>query len=238
MSKLPRVEVDFTSLNSTPVGRLKLGPVDGPDGDPDLAALWLVREQRVLFYDAERQVEGTVDYVEHRGRPYWLGDPDWSTLVDSTVIEWSSEDQAHPVTLSEWAESLTQPARIRNFTRKPPRTGAKSSRCSSRAPRQQARLSTRYVLTRPRHPDKQRGETTMPDEQPHYSMLIQWSADDHVYIVSFPEWAAASHITHIHGTTYTEAAAAGADLLAFMIRTAMRDGEALPAATLYADTRT
>ena len=59
MSKLPRVEVDFTSLNSTPVGRLKLGPVDGPDGDPDLAALWLVREQRVLFYDAERQVEGS-----------------------------------------------------------------------------------------------------------------------------------------------------------------------------------
>ena len=76
------------------------------------------------------------------------------------------------------------------------------------------------------------------DERPHYSMLIQWSADDHVYIVSFPEWAATSHITHIHGTTYTEAAAAGADLLAFMIRTAMRDGEGLPAAALYADTRT
>jgi predicted RNase H-like HicB family nuclease len=78
----------------------------------------------------------------------------------------------------------------------------------------------------------------MSDERPHYSMLSQWSADDHVYIVSFPEWAAASHSTHIHGATYTAAAAAGADLLAFMIRTAMRDGEALPAATLYADTGT
>jgi hypothetical protein len=38
--------------------------------------------------------------------------------------------------------------------------------------------------------------------------------------------------THIHGATYTEAA--GADLLAFLIRTAMRDSEALPAPALYA----
>jgi predicted RNase H-like HicB family nuclease len=80
--------------------------------------------------------------------------------------------------------------------------------------------------------------TDTTDERPHYSMLIQWSANDHDYVVSFPEWAAASHITHIHGATYTEAAAAGADLLAFMIRTAKRDGEALPAPALYADIRT
>ena len=100
-SKLPRVEVDFTSLNSMPVGRLKLGPADGPAGDPDLAALWLVRGQRVLFYDAERHVEGTVDYVEHRGRPYWLGDPDWSTLVDNKVdtkLAPNTEKATHAIT--------------------------------------------------------------------------------------------------------------------------------------------
>jgi hypothetical protein len=97
-SKLPRVEVDFTSLNSTPVGRLKLGPVDGPDGDPDLVALWLVREHRVIFYDTERQVEGIVDYMEHRGRLYWLGDPDWSTLQDTKVdtkLAQASDEATH-----------------------------------------------------------------------------------------------------------------------------------------------
>ncbi len=93
---LPRIAVDFNSLNSTPVERLKLGPADGPDGDPDLAALSLVRGQRVIFYDSEMQVEGTVDYVEHRGYPYWLGDPDWSTLVDTKPLLDAEEASTRP----------------------------------------------------------------------------------------------------------------------------------------------
>jgi hypothetical protein len=76
---LPYILVDFNSLNSAPVDRLKLGPAEGPDGDPDLARLRLARGQRVIFYDDEITVEGTVDYVMAHGVPYWLGDPDWST---------------------------------------------------------------------------------------------------------------------------------------------------------------
>jgi hypothetical protein len=79
MSDLPRILVDFNSLNSTPIDRLKLGPATGPDGDRDLECLRLMRGQRVLFYDDEISVEGTVDYVLAHGLPYWLGDPDWST---------------------------------------------------------------------------------------------------------------------------------------------------------------
>lgn len=76
---LPQILVDFNSLNSAPVDRLKLGPAEGPDGDPDLAALGLARGQRVIFYDDEITVEGTVDYVLAHGIPYWLGDPEWAT---------------------------------------------------------------------------------------------------------------------------------------------------------------
>jgi hypothetical protein len=37
--------------------------------------------------------------------------------------------------------------------------------------------------------------------QPHYSMLIEWSDEDHVYIVSFPEWG---NLAHKHGSNYAE----------------------------------
>jgi hypothetical protein len=78
-SETPRLLVDFNNLNSAPVDRLKLGPTEGPDGVPDLASLRLSRGQRVIFYDDEITVEGTVDYVLAHGVPYWLGDPNWST---------------------------------------------------------------------------------------------------------------------------------------------------------------
>lgn len=94
--ELPRILVDFNSLNSTPVERLKLGPAEGPDGDPDLAALSLVRGQRVVFFDSEMQVEGTVDYVEHRGQPYWLGSPNWSTLVYTKPLPDTKQVGARP----------------------------------------------------------------------------------------------------------------------------------------------
>ena len=79
MSELPHILVDFNSLNSEPVGRLKLGPAEGPDGDPDLGRLRLEPGQRVIFYDDEISVDGTVDCVLAHGFAYWLGDPDWTT---------------------------------------------------------------------------------------------------------------------------------------------------------------
>ena len=39
------------------------------------------------------------------------------------------------------------------------------------------------------------------NEHPRYSMTIQWSDEDGMYIVSVPEWEAAGHIAHTHGAT-------------------------------------
>ena len=36
-------------------------------------------------------------------------------------------------------------------------------------------------------------------EQLRYSMVIEWSDDDQVYIASLPEWG---DLVHTHGTTY------------------------------------
>ena len=39
-------------------------------------------------------------------------------------------------------------------------------------------------------------------QQPHYSMVIEWSDEDQVYVVSFPEWG---ELAHTHGITYDKA---------------------------------
>ena len=38
-------------------------------------------------------------------------------------------------------------------------------------------------------------------EQLRYLLVIQWSNEDQVYIVSFPEWKADGLIGHTHGDT-------------------------------------
>ena len=65
-------------------------------------------------------------------------------------------------------------------------------------------------------------------EQPHYSMTIQWSEEDGVYIVSFPEWEAAGHVAHTHGATYEEAVAHGREALELLIESAREIGAAMP----------
>ena len=76
-------------------------------------------------------------------------------------------------------------------------------------------------------------ETGAPTDL-HYSMVIEWSDEDQLYIVSFPEWEAADYISHTHGATYEEAAEAGADLLAFLIESARAEGEVLPPVRTFA----
>ena len=61
-----------------------------------------------------------------------------------------------------------------------------------------------------------------------YSMVIQWSAQDDAYVVSFPEWEAAGHIAHTHGTTYEEAVARGREALELLIESAAEVGAQLP----------
>ena len=63
-------------------------------------------------------------------------------------------------------------------------------------------------------------------QHPHYSMVIAWSDEDQVYIVSLPEWG---DMVHTHGATYTEAVAHGTELLEALIATRQQHGEPLPA---------
>jgi predicted RNase H-like HicB family nuclease len=66
------------------------------------------------------------------------------------------------------------------------------------------------------------------NEKPRYSMTIQWSDEDSVYIVSFPEWEAAGHIAHTHGATYEDAIANGREALDLLIESAPAIGTVMP----------
>ena len=69
---------------------------------------------------------------------------------------------------------------------------------------------------------------------PHYSLLISWSDEDNVYVVSFPEWEDAGVHGHVHGETYAEAIQAGEEHLAFLIESQQVEGKPLPAPRLFA----
>ena len=66
------------------------------------------------------------------------------------------------------------------------------------------------------------------NQQFHYSMTIQWSEEDGLYIVSLPEWEAAGHIAHTHGATYEEAVGRGRKALELLIESARDIGAELP----------
>jgi hypothetical protein len=70
------IMVDFNTLNSTPIDVLKLGEEGTPNGD---RLCDLQSGERVLFFDDEILVEGTVAYEMVEGHRYWLGYPDWRT---------------------------------------------------------------------------------------------------------------------------------------------------------------
>ncbi|MBY0522331.1 MAG: type II toxin-antitoxin system HicB family antitoxin [Gemmataceae bacterium] len=58
-----------------------------------------------------------------------------------------------------------------------------------------------------------------------YSMVIQWSDDDQVYVVTLPEFGPYSKT---QGSTYQEAVKNGQEVLELLIETSQADGEALP----------
>ena len=64
----------------------------------------------------------------------------------------------------------------------------------------------------------------------HYSMTIEWSDEDGLYIVSLPEWGP---FAQTHGATYAEAAAMGREALALLILGARHDGTSPPAPRLF-----
>jgi predicted RNase H-like HicB family nuclease len=66
-------------------------------------------------------------------------------------------------------------------------------------------------------------------ESPRYSMVIQWSDEDHAYVVSLPEWGGRVLNPVTHGDTYDEAVKNGTEAIEALIASADRRGETLPA---------
>jgi predicted RNase H-like HicB family nuclease len=67
-------------------------------------------------------------------------------------------------------------------------------------------------------------------QQPPYSMVIEWSDEDQVYVVSFPEWG---DLAHTHGATYDEAVRQGQEVLELLTASAREQGKPLPRARIY-----
>ncbi len=66
----------------------------------------------------------------------------------------------------------------------------------------------------------------------HYSMVIQWSGEDQVFIVSLPEFG---NYAQTHGDTYEEAVQSGREVLELLIESFQAKGQALPPPHLYED---
>jgi antitoxin HicB len=66
--------------------------------------------------------------------------------------------------------------------------------------------------------------------QAHYSMIIEWSDEDQVYVVSFPEWGDPAHT---HGATYAEAVSQGQEVLDLLIGSTLAHGEPLPQPSIF-----
>jgi predicted RNase H-like HicB family nuclease len=63
-----------------------------------------------------------------------------------------------------------------------------------------------------------------------YSMVIQWSDEDQVYIVTLPEFGP---YAKTHGSTYEEAARQGQEVLELLMATCEEDGRPLPAPATF-----
>lgn len=64
----------------------------------------------------------------------------------------------------------------------------------------------------------------MNEQYQHYSMIIQWDADDHIYVVTVPELPGC--ITH--GKTYEEAVRQGQDAIVTWIEGSQEQGLPIP----------
>jgi predicted RNase H-like HicB family nuclease len=58
-----------------------------------------------------------------------------------------------------------------------------------------------------------------------YSMVIRWSDEDQVYVVTLPEFGGC----RTHGDTYEKAAKSGREVLELLIESAKGEGQPLPA---------
>ena len=65
--------------------------------------------------------------------------------------------------------------------------------------------------------------------KPRYSMVIQWSDEDRVFIVTLPEFGGCK----THGSTYEKAAKNGREVLELLVETYKADGTSLPKPIIY-----
>ncbi len=65
-------------------------------------------------------------------------------------------------------------------------------------------------------------------EASHYSMVIEWSEEDRLFVVSLPEWGP---YAKTHGATYDEAARAGHEVLEMLIQNRKAQGRPMPKLT-------
>jgi predicted RNase H-like HicB family nuclease len=74
----------------------------------------------------------------------------------------------------------------------------------------------------------------MRDEHtPRYSMVIRWSDEDEIYVVSLPELYGEDRGA-THGSTYEEAAKNGREVIALLLEAARDRGEPLPEPRTFA----
>lgn len=64
-----------------------------------------------------------------------------------------------------------------------------------------------------------------------YSMRIEWSDEDRVFVVSLPEWG---DLVHTHGSTYEEAVRQGQELIEALVAVRAANGEPLPPPRVFA----
>ena len=70
-------------------------------------------------------------------------------------------------------------------------------------------------------------------DQTRYTMLIQWSDADHVFLVTLPEWQDRVFGPVTHGDTYEDAVRKGREALELLIESAQEHGEPLPTPQPY-----
>ena len=74
----------------------------------------------------------------------------------------------------------------------------------------------------------------MSEQELHYSMCIEWSDKDNVYVVSFPQWKNSVGVPITTGKTFDEAIQNGRDLFELLTEASEADCIPPPATPLVA----
>lgn len=64
----------------------------------------------------------------------------------------------------------------------------------------------------------------------HYSIIIQWSDGAQCFVVTLPEWGG---LCHTYGETYDQAMKNALEVIDFLVKSAMEEGQSLPEAKTF-----